>query len=158
MRLSYLPVLRGRFLSLLQDKDAGSTDEAIALMDTYGLDRDDILEKFDEFKMDPKDKGFAALDSKQKAALTRAYNAVSHKSQALVVEQGGAKKPTRKAASVDELGDPDVVDDDKKIEEDDDENDEPDAEAIASMFKKKGRKPAAKKGSTAKKPPARRKK
>lgn len=150
MRLSYLPVLRGRFLSLLQQKDGSGNEEAIELMDTYGLDRDDILEKFDEFKMDPKDKGFSKLDSKQKANLTRAYNAVSHKSQALVVEQGGAKKSNRKAGSVDQLGDPDVVDDDKKLEEEEEEDDELDAAAVAAMFKKKGRRGAAKKGPATK--------
>ena len=159
MRLSYLPVLRERFLTLLQQKDGNGTDEAIELMDTYGLDRDDILEKFDEFKMDPKDKGFGQLDSKQKANLTRAYNSVSHKSQALVMEQGGAKKPKRKAAAADDLGDPEVVDDDKKVEEDDEEDDEElDSEAIAAMFKKKGRKAATKKGSGAKKAAPKRKK
>eukprot|EP00977_Amphora_coffeiformis_P001680 scaffold316_cov158-Amphora_coffeaeformis.AAC.4 len=160
MRLSYLPVLRGRFLSLLSSKDSSGTDEVIELMDTYGLDRDDIIEKFDEFKMDPKDKGFGALDSKQKAALTRAYNAVSHRSQALVVEQGGAKKSRQKApSSTDEIKDPDVVDDDEKTEEDEEEEDgELDTKAIAAMFKKKGRKAAPKKAGTKKTAPKRKKK
>lgn len=160
MRLSYLPVLRERFLSLLNKKDQEiNTDKVVELMDAYGLDRDDIIEKFDEFKMDQKDKGFGALDSKQKAALTRAYNAVSHKSQALVVEQGGAKKPKRKAAgAVDEIQDPDVVDDDKKNEVDEEEDDELDPAAIAAMFKKKGRKAAPKKGGATKKAAPKRKK
>lgn len=156
MRLSYLPVLRARFLSMLQDKNADRTDEIIELMDKYGLDRDDIMERLDEFKMDKKDKGFSVLDSKQKAALTRAYTAVGHKSQALVVEQGGVKKSKRKAASEDELGDPDVVDDDKK--EDDEEEEELDEKAVAALFKKNGRKSAAKKTGAKKTAPKPKKK
>lgn len=150
MRLSYLPVLRGKFLSLLTPRDGSGTEEAINLMDTYGLSRDDILERFDEFKMDSKDKGFSQLDSKQKTQFTKTYNAASHKSQALVVEQGGAKKPKRKASSLDELGDPDVVDDDKKIAGEEEEEEELDSEAIAKLFKKKGRRGAAKKGAAKK--------
>lgn len=155
MRLSYLPVLRGRFLSLLQRKDGSGNEEAIDLMDTYGLDRDDILEKFDEFKMDSKDKGFSVLDSKQKTALTKAYNQGAHKSQALVWEQGGAKKGKRKAGAVEEIGDPDAIDDDKVEEE---EEEELDSKAVADLFKKKGRKAAPKKAGATKKPAPKRKK
>jgi replication factor C subunit 1 len=161
VRLSYVPVLRERFVSLLQSKAEGSNEAAIELMDEYGLDRDDILEKLDEFKMDPKDKGFSTLDSKQKAAITRAYNAGSHKSQALVAEQGGAKKPKRKAAAVEESFDPDVIDDDRKNEPAEDEDDDEgfDPKVIAAMFKKKGRaKKTATKAGTSKAAAKRKKK
>jgi replication factor C subunit 1 len=156
MRLSYLPVLRTRFLSLLKDKGSDRTSEIIELMDEYGLNRDDIIERFDEFKMDKKDKGFSILDSKQKTALTKAYNAGSHKSQALVIEQGGAKKSKRKATSLDELGDPDVVDDDKRAESEEEEE-ELDPKAAALLFKKKGRRTTAKAGAKKKAAPKRKK-
>jgi replication factor C subunit 1 len=146
LRMSYLPVLRERFVSLLTADDGAKTEEAIQLMDEYGLDRDDLFENIDEFKMDPKAKPFASiLDSKQKAAFTRAYNAGSHKSQALVDEQGAGKTVRRKQSSsnLDSI-DPDVIDDDKQ-EESDNEFDEEEAEKAIELFKKKGAKKAAKK-------------
>ena len=146
LRMSYLPVLRERFASLLTADDGAKTEEAIHLMDEYGLDRDDVFENIDEFKMDPKAKPFASiLDSKQKAAFTRAYNAGSHKSQALVDEQGGGKTVRRKQSSSNlDSVDPDIIDDDKQ-EESDDEFDEEEAEKAMELFKKKGAKKAAKK-------------
>mmetsp|Transcript_12150 Transcript_12150/g.33672 ORF Transcript_12150/g.33672 Transcript_12150/m.33672 type:complete len:1000 (-) Transcript_12150:3555-6554(-) len=144
MRLSYLPTLRSRFASLLT---SGRTEEAIHLMDEYGLDRDDVLEKMDEFKMDPKDKGMGSLDSKKKAAFTKTYNAGFHKSQALVAEQGQtAKKSKRSASSAGETKDPDAIDDDEKnIKSDAEDEEDEDAAKIAALFKKKGRRAAAKK-------------
>lgn len=139
MRLSYLPVFRDRFVSLLASNDDNAVDQAIALMDEYGFDRDDVFESLDEFKMDPKADSFTKIDSKTKAAFTRAYNARAHKSQALVAEQGGSKAPKRKASSMADTADPDAIDDDKVQEEDDDEDDELDADKIKAMFKKKGR-------------------
>jgi replication factor C subunit 1 len=140
MRMSYLPLIREVFLSLLNADSQEDVQRAIEMMDEYGLDRDDVFEKLDEFNMDPKSDGFQKIDSKKKAAFTRLYNQGSHKSQALVAEQGGAKKSKRKASSTIELGDPDLIDDDKE-EEDEEENDddELDAEKIKAMFQKKGR-------------------
>ena len=153
LRMSYLPMLRERFSALLIADDGAKTEEAIQLMDEYGLDRDDLFENLDEFKMDKNAKALSSLlDSKQKAAFTRAYNAGSHKSQALVDEQGAGKTSRRKASSNGDLKDPDVVDDDAQQESDDEEN-EDDAEARKAMekFKKKGTKKAGGRKSTGKK-------
>lgn len=152
MRLSYLPTLRSRFVSLLTDKhNETGVEDAIALMDDYGLDRDDILEKMDEFNMNSKDKGFSTLDSKRKAAFTKTYNAGSHKSQALVSAQGQAPTKKRKAAATSgDLMDPDAIDDDQVENVDDDQDDEEDAAKVAAQFKKKGRKKAAAKTKAAK--------
>ncbi|KAL7580967.1 hypothetical protein ACA910_005781 [Epithemia clementina (nom. ined.)] len=148
LRLSYLPTLRGRFVSLLTSSSSNGVESAIQLMDEYGLDRDDVLEKMDEFRIDPKEKAFAQLlDSKKRAAFTRIYNTGTHKSQALVAEQGKAAGGKRKAsgsggimASVD----PDTIDDDHAVEDDDDDDDdEVDASKVAAMFKRGGRKTAA---------------
>jgi replication factor C subunit 1 len=156
MRLSYVPIFRERFLSLLSSKDDNAMDEAIELMDEYGMDRDDIFETLDEFNMDSKADSFAKIDSKAKAAFTRAYNARAHKSQALVAEQGASKAPKRKASSNDETADPDAIDDDK-IEEEEEEDDEADVEKLKAMFKKKGRKAAARKPKAASKPKGKKK-
>lgn len=151
MRMSYLPLIRDRFLLLLTSDEPSAVEDAIALMDEYGLDRDDIFEKLDEFNMDPKADTFQKIDSKKKASFTRLYNQGAHKSQALVDEQGGGgvKKVKRQASgTVTETGDPDAIDDDKGAEEDgdDDADDELDEEKIRAAFRKKGR---GKKAATA---------
>jgi replication factor C subunit 1 len=156
MRLSYLPVLRDRFLSLLLGREEGLTEKAIDLMDEYGLDRDDVFEKLDEFRMDHKADTFAKLDSKKKAAFTRFYNQGTHRSQALVAEQGGSKTVKRGANAVaEETIDPDAIDDDvAKAEENEGDDADEDMEKIKAMFKKKGRnttQKAATKGKAKKK-------
>ena len=150
LRLAYLPSLRGRFVSLLTAKGDGGMDAAIQLMDEYGLDRDDVLETMDEFRIDPKDKSFTQLlDSKKRSAFTRTYNTGTHKSQALVAEQGKAgtgKRSSAKASSAAASSvDPDTIDDDDMEEEEEDEDEELDATKVAALFKTRGRgrKPAA---------------
>jgi replication factor C subunit 1 len=151
LRMCYIPVLRERFLSLLTSKDGAHTAEAIALMDEYGLDRDDVFENLDEFKLNPKaEKLGSVLDSKQKAAFTREYNQGKHKSQALVAEQGLVK--TKKAKSnggsnAGDLVDPDAINDDV-VEVSGDENEKDDLEEAKireKFLKKKGKSTAAKK-------------
>lgn len=157
MRLSYLPVFRDRFLSLLSSKEEGAVDEAIALMDEYGFNRDDVFESLDEFKMDPKGDSFAKIDSKRKAAFTRTYNARAHKSQALVEEQGKGKAPKRKASGVSaDSGDPDAINDDKV--QDDEDEEELTSDKIKAMFKKKGRAKSTKVKAKPTKPRAKKKK
>jgi replication factor C subunit 1 len=140
LRMSYLPVFHERFMSLLSSGGAG---EAIDLMDEYGFDRDDIFEKLDEFTMDTKAQSFSKLDSKKKAAFTRAYNEGIHKSQALVAEQGGAKKLKRKPSSApSETAELDAIDDDHvgTEEEEEEEDDDLNAEKIKDLFKSSKRK------------------
>lgn len=151
LRMAYLPTFRSRFMDYLK---AGDMETVIGLMDEYGLDRNDIFERFDEFQFDGI--SFDKLDSKTKAALTRTYNQGSHKSQALVAEQGAGTKK-RKAVSAETIVDPDAIDDDA-VDEDDKEDidDEADAEKIRSMFKSK-RKKGGKKAATSKKPRAKKK-
>ena len=159
VRLSYLPFLRQRFLSQLKDsQDEDKNAVAIHLMDEYGLDRDDVFENLDEFKMDPKGPKMADIDSKVKAAFTREYNKGSHKSQALVEEQGAAKKKRGAGGgAAADPDDPDAINDD--AQEDDEENEEEDLAKLAAAFKKKGKgrtkstgkAPAKGKGKTKKK-------
>lgn len=152
LRMCYLPVLRERFMSLLTSQDETKTTEAIALLDEYGLDRDDLFENFDEFKMDSKAKLLSsALDSKQKAAFTREYNKGSHKSQALIDEQGVVKtRKKAKSSSETDPGDLDAVNDDVIEESDDDDDDDLESEKIRQKFMKKAAKTAAAKKKKAK--------
>jgi replication factor C subunit 1 len=147
LRMAYLPAFRSQFMMYLKN---GDIDPAIALMDEYGLDRNDILERFDEFQFDGS--LFDNLDSKTKTALTRTYNQGAHKSQALIAEQGAGPKKRKgggSSAPAESL-DPDAINEDAVAEEDDEEeiDDEADADKIRSMFQAKG-----KKGRGAKKAP-----
>ena len=147
LRMNYLPIMRQQFEQLLFDKDGARVSEAIALMDEYGLDRDDIFENFDEFTFNSKElkgKKFSDLDSKSKAAFTRAYNAMAHKAQALVAEQGAEKTGRKKGGNGNGSGEAaelDVVDDDKAAGgESEDDGDEDNVEELKKKFLKKGRK------------------
>jgi len=145
LRMNYLPIMREQFQQLLFDKEGPRVTEAIELMDEYGLDRDDIFENLDEFTFNAKElkvRKFGELDSKSKAAFTRAYNATAHKAQALVAEQGAEKTGRTKGGGGGEIGgaELDVVDDDKAAveESDNDDDEEEDLEALKKKFLKKG--------------------
>ena len=150
LRESYLPVFRERFLNYFFGDD--HSDEAnkavIALMDEYGLSREDVMEKLDEFRM-PLKKGegktFGDLDTKQKSAFTRQYNQGSHKSQALVDEEFAGKLTKKKAGAKRERDplDMDAIDEDVGDDEDSDVDDEAEMKQLAEKFKKKGRKGGA---------------
>uniref|UniRef100_A0A7S2W5M4 DNA replication factor RFC1 C-terminal domain-containing protein n=1 Tax=Eucampia antarctica TaxID=49252 RepID=A0A7S2W5M4_9STRA len=143
LRLLYLPVLREYFMNLMLGKDGPKTDEVIQMMDEYGLDRDDLFENLDQFTLQSNPKRFSDLESKVKAAFTRQYNKGSHKSQALVEEQGITKTAKKKSKPV-QSGELDVVNDDAEVEDDEEEDDDLDAEALSKIFKPKGRKPKPK--------------
>jgi replication factor C subunit 1 len=138
LRLYYIPVLRERFMELLADGEKTKIVDAIELMDEYGLDRDDLFENFDEFKLDAKGRGFNDLDSKQKSAFTREYNQRVHKSQALAHEQG-AKKVSKKPKGA--MTDPNNLStfDDDEVELSDEEEDELTEEKLKQLFGKKSR-------------------
>ena len=145
LRMAYLPLMREQFQQLLFHRGGAMVAEAIALMDEYGLDRDDIFENFDEFLFNSKDlknKKFGELDSKSKAAFTRAYNSMAHSSQALVAEQGAEKtrRKTTGGREGGEMGGPelDVVDDDIAAAEEEEEEEE-DLETLKKKFLKKGK-------------------
>jgi len=154
LRQTYVPILRERILRLLKAADNVSIKEAISLMDDYGLNRDDIAEKLDVLVVGKKGDTFDDLDSKQKAAFTREYNAGIHMSQALVQEQGGGAPKARRGTAEKALADPDVIDEDggdDVEEEDSDVDEEKELKKLQEQFKKKGRKKAAPKKAAPKK-------
>lgn len=145
LRMNYLPMVRQQFQKLLFAEGGAKVPEAIDLMDEYGLDRDDVFENLDEFTFNSKelkDKKFGDLDSKSKAAFTRAYNARAHKAQALVAEQGAEKTGKKKGNGGGAAAEPaelDVCDDDKAAAEESEDDTEEDLEALKKKFLKKGR-------------------
>ena len=151
LRLGYLPAIRDQFVSLMMPNDGNgpNVEEAIGLMDDYGLDRDDIFENIDEFVLDRKAKKFADLDSKTKAAFTREYNKGVHKSQALIEEQGA---PTRMRKKIVEEDDEDNEEEDNG-DDDGDDDDGLSPDEIKKMFasSKRGKKKAISKSKKSKK-------
>jgi replication factor C subunit 1 len=149
LRLGYLPAIRDQFVNLMMPLggDGPNVEDAIGLMDDYGLDRDDIFENIDEFVLDRKTKRFADLDSKTKSAFTREYNKGVHKSQALIEEQGA---PSRKRKKIVEEDDEDNEGEDNG---DDDDDDGLSPDEIRKMFasKKSGKKKATPKPKKSKK-------
>jgi replication factor C subunit 1 len=140
LRLRYIPVIRDFLLNLLS-QDSGTT-EAINFMDEYGLDRDDVFEKLDEFTMNKKTRKFSDLDSKSKARFTREYNEGVHKSQALVDEQGITKTRKKRKEDRDENASEDINGTESESEEE-----EISEEQLKKLFKAKkgGRKSSSKK-------------
>jgi replication factor C subunit 1 len=133
LRMGYLPLLRDKFeFFLFQSQDGPSITETIALMDEYGLDRDDLMENLDEFNMNPFARKFSDLDSKSKSAFTREYNKGVHKSQALVDEQGVVTRKRKKVSD-------DEDNEEEGLESDVDEEEE-DEEEIKKMFQKNAKK------------------
>jgi replication factor C subunit 1 len=70
-RLDYVSPLLSRFYSTLSSGDESGAADAIALLDAYGLSRDDMLEGMSELTMYAEE--VPSLDSKVKAAFTRLY-------------------------------------------------------------------------------------
>jgi replication factor C subunit 1 len=176
MRLDYVPYLRKALLRPLlaaqraalqgtgTDAIAGGgsgsgsgsaaegVSEVVAMLDAYGLSKDDLSETLKELqfatgtgqvgagRFDPKNPNnlrdeFEDLDSKTKAALTRMYNQGEHKSQALQ-PQIGAKRKAKAAAQAEEEG---------EEEEEEGEKEEIDLSAFAKKKKGGTKKVAAKK-------------
>ncbi len=138
LRLLYIPVLREFLMTLMTEKSGPKINEVIEMMDEYGLDRDDLFENLDVFTLESKPKKFSSLESKVKAAFTREYNKRSHKSQALVGEQGMTKKKKKSNEIGSSGGDIDIVDDDV-AEDEDAEDDALSEEDVGKHFKKKAR-------------------
>jgi len=98
VRLEYTPYLRRALLApLLEEKEEG-VHKVIALLDAYGLSREDFIESLKELQFVVKEDKvllrdfYEDVESKVKAALTRTYNQMEHKSQALVSTQNVKKK------------------------------------------------------------------
>ena len=106
MRLDYIPYLREFLIIPLIQKGTEGVPEVIALLDAYGLSRDDFIESMKDLQMvkancteyQLRDR-IDSLESKIKAAFTRTYNAGEHTSQALVASQGVSKRSKRKASN-----------------------------------------------------------
>eukprot|EP00616_Rhizochromulina_sp_CCMP1243_P009043 CAMPEP_0118991158 /NCGR_PEP_ID=MMETSP1173-20130426/51167_1 /TAXON_ID=1034831 /ORGANISM="Rhizochromulina marina cf, Strain CCMP1243" /LENGTH=421 /DNA_ID=CAMNT_0006942269 /DNA_START=28 /DNA_END=1293 /DNA_ORIENTATION=+ len=131
VRLNYAPVLRRRLVSPLLQKGAEGVQETIAMLDEYGMSREDLFETLPELQLPGYGEDLDKIDSKTKSAFTRKYNQGVHRSQAIAgaAQAGTGKK--RKVSTAPE----DLVDGDEAGEE------EPEEDNDVSQFvaKKKGK-------------------
>uniref|UniRef100_A0AAQ4QYK9 Replication factor C subunit 1 n=1 Tax=Gasterosteus aculeatus aculeatus TaxID=481459 RepID=A0AAQ4QYK9_GASAC len=78
VNLDYLHYLRGALLSPLQRLGAEGAGEAVRLLDSYQLVREDVDSIVEISAWGGQPDPYSALDSKVKAAFTRAYNKEAH--------------------------------------------------------------------------------
>jgi replication factor C subunit 1 len=146
IRLDYIPYLRSYLLMILSTRGSDGVEEVVKTLDAYGLSKEDFTETFKEFQFiidkDPvlRD-GYEGLDSKIKTAITKLYNSMEHKSQALVGSQGTSKKKrTGGGGGMGLLGGNNEDEDDIMLEEEQDEaeqeNEILDVSAFAKSLKK----------------------
>ena len=162
IRLEYAPYLRSFLLAPLLEKGTEGIAEVIQLLDDYGLSKEDFSESLKDLsialpskekKVDP----FEALHANVKSALTRQYNAGTHRSQALVAAEGASKKIRQKAAVDEFLGDVDAEDFDDddmaaaKAGDDDKKGPSRDVGDVSAFIKGHKKAKAAEKKSKAKK-------
>ncbi|CAN0024030.1 unnamed protein product [Ascophyllum nodosum] len=152
VRLSYVHFLKTVLTQPLRDHGADGARSCIDLLQEYGLSRDDLFEVMPEFQLSSKGMKsppldvFASLDSKTKTAVTRGYNAISHKSQALVETMQAPKKAKKRKAPPKSLAmSEEGRDDDDEAAEGEEEREGDEDEEDLSAFRKKGktRAPAA---------------
>ena len=156
IRLEYAPYLRNIIVQPLLVKGADAVEETCDLLDAYGLSKDDFSENIRELQFLIEGKlpdHISNIDSKVKAALTRAYNAREHKSQALVDEQEIVKGRKKKSSGMDDdiMGTIEDMDAAKDVEEEDEDNEIVDVSKFAAaMRKSKSSSATAKKTTTTK--------
>jgi replication factor C subunit 1 len=118
VRLDYAPFLLQAIVKPLKEKGADGVADAIAVMKEYKLLREDIDSLLELTNWNNGKSSWDAVDSKVKAALTRAYNKevqpFSHS-----VQSAGVKK-----SKISSTYDEDNYDDQQSSENDDDDDDE----------------------------------
>jgi replication factor C subunit 1 len=108
IRLEYVPYLRNILLRPIILKGSEGVRETIEILEAYGLSKDDFSENMKDLQfIVEKDKilkdNFSSIDTQTKTALTKLYNQMDHRAQALVQEQS-TKKKRRVNHDDDELG------------------------------------------------------
>jgi replication factor C subunit 1 len=155
IRLEYAPYLRNIIVQPLLVKGADAVEETCDLLDAYGLSKDDFSENIRELQFLIEGKlpdHITNIDSKVKAALTRAYNAREHKSQALVDEQEIVKGKKKRSSAMDDevVGTIEDMDAAQDVEEDEDNEIVDVSKFAAAMRKSKSSSATSKKATTTK--------
>uniref|UniRef100_A0A673FG22 Replication factor C subunit 1 n=1 Tax=Sinocyclocheilus rhinocerous TaxID=307959 RepID=A0A673FG22_9TELE len=78
MNLDYLPYLRSAILESLQSQGSEGASQSVKLMDDYDIIKEDVDNMMEISMWGGQPDPYSKLDSKVKAAFTRAYNKESH--------------------------------------------------------------------------------
>ncbi|KAG1956767.1 replication factor C subunit 1 [Pimephales promelas] len=132
INLDYLPYLRSAILEPLQSQGSEGANQSVKLMDDYDIIKEDVDNMMEISTWGGQSDPYSKLDSKVKAAFTRAYNKESH----LTPYSLQVVKKSRKGAV-----DPELVgelDDESQVQEEE----ENDGLTRDAMIKQKKAKPA----------------
>lgn len=159
LRLSYVPALQAALTAPMREEGAEGAAKTSAMLDEYGLSRDDLFDVLGEFKFKERPDLIGKLDAKAKAALTREYNSSVHRSQALVEEMALPKKAAKKkriSKNIDFEEAGDIMDEDEKAALAVSDKEDSDEEDMSAFIKKaaKGKGKAKASAATTKKAPA----
>lgn len=131
VNLDYLPYLRSAVLKPLQSQGSEGANQSVKLMDDYDIIKEDVDNMMEISTWDGQPDAYSKLDSKVKAAFTRAYNKESHLTPySLQV----VKKSRKGAVDPELLGEPDS---ESQVQEEDD-----DGLGADGMIKQKKSRPA----------------
>ncbi|NWX43031.1 RFC1 factor, partial [Steatornis caripensis] len=136
VNMEYLPCLRDALVQPLKDFGADGVQEAITLMDSYCLMKEDIENIMEISTWGGKPSPFSKLDPKVKAAFTRAYNKEAHLTPYSLNSVKTSKRQSGSAMTL-ELNEELTV---EEIQSDEDEQDTVESDAMIKQKKTKSSK------------------
>ncbi|NXC06252.1 RFC1 factor, partial [Orthonyx spaldingii] len=136
VNMEYLSYLRDALVQPLKDFGADGVQQAITFMDSYCLMKEDIENIMEISTWGGKPSPFSKLDSKVKAAFTRAYNKEAHLTPYSLSSVKASKRQSGSAATLDLSEDLNV----EEIQSDEDEQDTVDSDAMIKQKKVKSSK------------------
>ncbi|KAL9851301.1 replication factor C subunit 1 isoform 3-T3 [Geothlypis trichas] len=136
VNMEYLSYLRDAIVQPLRDFGADGVQQAITFMDSYCLMKEDVENIMEISTWGGKPSPFSKLDSKVKAAFTRAYNKEAHLTPYSLSAAKASKRQSGSAAALELSGDLTV----EEIQSDEDEQDTVDSDAMIKQKKVKSSK------------------
>ncbi|NWR28819.1 RFC1 factor, partial [Tachuris rubrigastra] len=130
VNMEYLSYLRDALVKPLKDLGADGVQEAIAFMDSYCLMKEDIENIMEISTWGGKPSSFSKLDSKVKAAFTRAYNKEAHLTPYSLSSVKASKRQSGSAGTLE-------LSEDMNVEETQSDEDEQDTVESDAMIKQK---------------------
>ncbi|NWT01896.1 RFC1 factor, partial [Mionectes macconnelli] len=130
VNMEYLSYLRDALVKPLKDLGADGVQQAIAFMDSYCLMKEDIENIMEISTWGGKPSSFSKLDSKVKAAFTRAYNKEAHLTPYSLSSVKASKRQSGSAGTLE-------LSEDLNVEETQSDEDEQDTVESDAMIKQK---------------------
>ncbi|NWS19000.1 RFC1 factor, partial [Pachyramphus minor] len=130
VNMEYLSCLRDALVKPLKDLGADGVQQAIAFMDSYCLMKEDIENIMEISTWGGKPSSFSKLDSKVKAAFTRAYNKEAHLTPYSLSSVKASKRQSGSAGTLE-------LSEDLNVEETQSDEDEEDTVESDAMIKQK---------------------